>query len=69
MVYTHHEVEGMLPNKSSKDLEIKTLRSFSPISKRFGYIVMVEMPVMKPNRTFEITKEETLEWNFKKKHS
>ena len=26
---THHEVQGMLPDKSSEDLEIKTLRSFS----------------------------------------
>ena len=26
---THHEVQGMLPNKSSEDLEIKTLKSFS----------------------------------------
>ena len=28
-VHTHHEVQGMLLNKSSEDLEIKTLRSFS----------------------------------------
>ena len=30
---THHEVQGMLPNKSSEDLEIKMLRSFSPGSQ------------------------------------
>ena len=46
----------------------KTYQLVSISWKRFGYLVMVEMPVMWPNRTSgrRATEEEALGWNFKK---
>ena len=55
---THHEVQGMLPNKSSENLEIKMLKSFSVINNQSSFqnitflekvwlhIAMVELLVM-----------------------
>ena len=55
---THHEVQGMLPNRSSENLEVKTMSylikpvlfsehlSISISCKRLGHIVLVEVTVI-----------------------
>ena len=72
---THHEVQGMLPNRSSENLEVKTLSylikpvlfsehlSISISCIRLGHIVLVEVTVISHIGLLIANKKEALEWN------